>query len=98
MSRKEIRINNEAFDVYDWSETFTSEGTSPSTGQRLVGRFKVTLAKNVGVGSLVEMEGEGADRYGVVEWTGPPDGLGSALGEFMVRGSLIRGSAQAGAG
>jgi hypothetical protein len=89
MPSKEIRINDRRFEVYDWSETFAAE----STGRHIVGSFKVTLPEKVEVGSLVQMEGEGADRYGVVQWIGPADDLGSALGEFMVRGSLIKGDA-----
>jgi hypothetical protein len=82
---KEIRINDRRFEVYDWSE-FRAGGTSPSSGEPIVGTFKVTLPREVPVGASVEFCD---DLYGIVESIGPPDQHDFALGKFLVRGSLL---------
>jgi hypothetical protein len=79
---KEIRINNCRFEVHDWSERFEPGGRHHACGKPIVGTFKVTLPRGIGLGAVVEMVGD--ERRAIVD-----DEETGEAGEFLVTGSIL---------
>ena len=54
MAGKEVRINDRHFEAYDFYELRDHTLKSPSSGEPIIGTFKVTLPTAVPVGASVE--------------------------------------------
>jgi hypothetical protein len=82
MAGKELRISERRFEVFDWSERFVPQGRLHACGRPVVGSFKVTLPRSVGIGAVVEVTDDG--RRGIVDDEDP-----RTADEFLVTGSIL---------